>query len=461
MSAPIDWEKEALYRIESFYGKSYNFFMQKGDHIILKPQSLSSDGEGVAKVDGLVVFVHGALPQEEVVAEITDVRKNFAKARTLQVKIASPQRVKPPCPVFGRCGGCQLQHLSYPGQLEAKRQRVLDALERIGGLHGISVSPCIPSPFPYEYRNKVQLPVLYTENGIRLGLYAAQTHDIVPVDACLITCQLGETIFRRIQNLAPPQKGKIRYFLIKCAVNTNEALVVLVTSGLDAYWLKQFAANLMQQLPEVRGVVENINTREDNVILGDRFQTIAGEPFIEEELCGKRFRISPHSFFQVNTYQAEQIFQKVLELSGLDRSQTLIDAYCGVGTFSIIASDHAQEVIGIECVPLAIEDANANAALNGATNCRFICGTSERELPKHKADVIFVNPPRKGCDSSLIDALMHTAASRLIYMSCNPATLARDLEMLRHKYTIKEVIPFDMFPQTTHVETVVLLEAQN
>lgn len=425
-------------------------FPQVGEKVLLNPRSIGSGGEGIASLDGFVVFVDGAIPGEEVLAEVISVKKSYARARVVSIENPSPIRAKPPCPYFGNCGGCQLQHLTYSGQLEIKRQRVADALERIGKLADVSVSPCVPSDKEYGYRNKIQLPVLYDKEGVQLGLYARKTHRVVPVEHCMIHCELGEEIFQRVKTLTPPAKGQIRYVLIKTAVNRGEVLVVLITTGLDREWLNRFAHNL-----PVRGVVENVNRRKDNVILGDHFNLIAGDPYIEEEVCGKRFRISAHSFFQVNTEQAAKLYEKIIELAELNSEKVLVDAFCGVGSFALIAADHVKRVHGIECVKLAVEDAKANAKLNGIENASFRYGFAEEELAKiEPADVIFLNPPRKGCDAALLEKL---EAETVIYMSCNPATLARDLEILSPRYRVQEVIPYDMFPQTTHVETVAKL----
>ncbi len=421
--------------------------MEVGEEVIVTPHALGSKGEAIAKHKGLVIFIYGgALPEEEVEVRIIKVKKNYAQAELLKVRSASPDRVEPPCPYFGKCGGCQIQNWNYARQLVYKRQKVVDALERIGHFTNLAVADCVPSPTEYHYRNKVQLPVV----GGEVGLYAAQSHDVVPIERCLIHCELGEEVFSKVKEFT--FEG-LRHILIK---SSGESLVVFITR--KRVVTEELAEKVMATCPEVVGVVENINQREDNVILGTGYRLVRGRDWIEEELLGCRFRISPHAFFQVNSQQAERLYSKVIELAGVNESTSVLDAYCGVGTLAILLSQKAGRVLGIECVEGAVEDARKNAELNGSTNCEFMVGRVEKLIGGiDDCDVVVVNPPRKGCDGVVLESLLGRLPEKIIYVSCNPATLARDLEILSRSYNLDSVVPFDMFPQTTHVETVVRL----
>lgn len=432
------------------------------DELVLTIRSLGSAGEGVGAYEGLVCFVEGALPNERVRVRIHTSKPNYLKGNLLEIITPSPYRVKPICPVFERCGGCQIMHLSYDQQLELKRTQVQDALQRIGGFHDLEVSPCQPSPDPLYYRNKIQLPIVYGQNGWLMGLYARGSHDIIPVDKCYIHCHVGEEIYaaahRILQDMKKPVQGELRHLLIRTAIHEGEVLVILITTGIEKKWLDAFTEKLMSTQPSVKGVVENINRRADNVILGTEYRLIKGVSTIQEKLCGLEFRLSPHAFFQVNTPQVENLYREAIRMAGLTGNEILVDAFCGVGTMALIAASSAQSVIGIEYVADAIADAKHNAAVNGITNARFEVGAAEDLVGKiPKMDVVILNPPRKGCEEKLLHTLLKKKPKTLIYVSCNPATLARDLKILSPGYKIQEVKPFDMFPQTSHVETVVKL----
>ncbi|MBS4168900.1 23S rRNA (uracil-C(5))-methyltransferase RlmCD [Parachlamydia sp. AcF125] len=443
--------------------------LQLHQQIDLFIRSLGSYGEGVGSYEGLTFFIEGALPKETVRVQITELKKNYGRGKLLKVLHSSPDRLQPRCPIFNQCGGCQVMHLSYPKQLEMKQQIVRNALERIGHLKNVEVDPCVSSPYELGYRNKIQLPVILKPNGVTVGLYARNSHTVIPVDHCLIHCGQGETVYQAITQLlkqapiAPYDEktgqGILRHLLIKSALKTSESLVILVTSPEKSPALQTLADEIMQACPQVKGVVQNINRKRDNVILGAEWQTLAGKPYIQEIICNRYFHISPSAFFQVNPAQAEAIYQHVLSLANLDKTKTFLDAFCGVGTMTLIAAEHAKECIGIECVPQAIEDAVANAQLNQISNVTFYCDQAESKIQSLKAlDVVFLNPPRKGCEESLLDRLKTVKPETILYMSCDPATLARDLKILvKHGYRIEQVTPFDMFPQTAHVECVVKL----
>lgn len=429
-------------------------------------ERLGINGEGVGYLEGYTVFVEGALPGEVVEVEFYERRKSFGRAKISTILQASPDRVTPPCPLFGRCGGCQLMHLAYPQQLEAKRRRVADALARIGKFTDCEVLPCVASPQPLNYRNKIQLPIFSDQETLKLGLYAKNSHDLIEIERCLIHCDLGEMAFQNVQKILKSSqlpaydsstgKGLLRHVLIKTAVHTQQVLVILVaTEALPT----SLAEQILASMPEIKGVVQNLNTASGNAILGPHFTTLVGEGSIEEVICGLNFKVSPASFFQVNPAQAEQLYQKAIEFAALNGKERVLDAYCGVGTLSLILSKNAQEVIGVECVQDAIEDAKENAIKNQIENVSFICAPAEVFISSlGKVDVAVLNPPRKGCEPNFLERLQALKPKRIVYISCDPATLARDLHYLSlHGYHLTQVQPFDMFPQTAHVETIACL----
>lgn len=426
---------------------------KRGKQVTLSIHGLGSSGEGVGYFKGYTIFVDGALPQETILAQLTDCRKTYGFAKLVSIITRSPDRVKPPCPLFGKCGGCQLQHLSYEKQLIAKTQRVSDAISRIGKIDPFIVQPCISSPLTLAYRNKIQLPVL----GTTLGLYAKNSHELIPVDHCLIHCELGETVFQKIKEIIKHNPFPLRHVLIKSAISTQQVLVILVTTQREPPL--EIAQKIMEEIPHVKGVIHNIHTGKENVILGEIYQTLIGNPQIIEKLCGLSFSISAASFFQVNPLQAEQLYLKGLELAKVRPTDTVLDAYCGVGTISLIFSKQAKKVIGVECVPEAIFDAQENAKRNHITNVEFICANSEDFIHTlNQIDLLILNPPRKGADPSFLEGVKKLKPKKIIYISCDPATLARDLHILESAgFKTMIVQPFDMFPQTSHVECVALI----
>ncbi len=405
---------------------------------------LGISGEGVGDFEGFTLFVDGALPGELILGEVTEVRKNFGRALIRKILRPSPDRIDPICPLFGHCGGCQIMHLKYEKQLDAKRQRVIDAFERIGKLQ-VDVQKCIPSPTPLAYRNKIQLPV---KEG-KIGLYAKGSHDVIEVEKCYIHCSLGEKIYEWIRTF--PEVEAFRHLLIRTGVKTNEVLLVFVTET------PFIPPNLP---PEVKGIVQCINRSSGNRILGQEFKTLWGRNWIEEILHSLTFRISAASFFQINPYQAEHLYQQVVDFAELTGNEIVLDSYCGVGTLALILSKNAKKVLGVESVPEAIEDAKENAKRNNIENAQFTCAKAEGYIAGLKSvDVAVVNPPRKGCEQSFLEALSKLAPKTIVYVSCDPATLARDTSYLVSQgYQVTAVQPFDMFPQTSHVECVIQLK---
>ncbi|NGX38317.1 MAG: 23S rRNA (uracil-C(5))-methyltransferase RlmCD [Chlamydiae bacterium] len=421
--------------------------LQLNQKIEIPIHRLGVSGEGVGDFESFTMFVDGALPGEIILGIVTEIRKNFGRAKILEITKSSPHRVKPICPLFGRCGGCQIMHLEYEKQLEAKRQRILDALQRIGKLE-VEVNPCHPSPMPLAYRNKIQLPV---KEG-KIGLYTKGSHEVIDVEKCYIHCSLGEKVYEWIRSF--PEVQKFQHLLIRTAVKTGEVLLVFVTEE----------AFIPQDIPpEVKGIVQCINRSKGNRILGQEFRTLWGREWIKEILHGLQFRISAASFFQINPFQAENLYSQVVDFAELTGNEIVLDSYCGVGTLALILAKGAKKIIGVESVPESIEDAKANAKLNKIENVEFFCERAEEFRPTlDKVDVAVVNPPRKGCEQNFLEVLAKIRPKRIVYVSCDPATMARDVSFLVSQgYRVSQIQPFDMFPQTSHVECVVQLKLRH
>lgn len=443
-------------------------FLKAQDVIEVNIIGLGVAGEGVGDYKGFKVFVPGALPQEQVQVRLLQVKSTYAKGELIEVKRSSPHRIDPICPLFHRCGGCQIMHLAYEQQLEVKRQRIFDALTRIGKQSDIQVPKVIPSPRQLHYRNKIQLPVSLGDEGIKIGLYERGSHKVVDVDTCWIHNTMGDQVFKEVAALIKgstltiydekTHQGELRHVLIRSSDKKQEVLVVLVTSKECSQEIRHLANNIFQ-IKGVRGVVHHKNAREDNVILDRSFTTLHGDPFIEDVVCGLTFKISAASFFQVNPLQAENLYNQAIEYAGLGPESHVLDAYCGIGTLSLLLAQHAQHVVGVECVPQAILDAKENAHRNGLHHVEFICDQTEHAISSLKSfDVVILNPPRQGCAPRLIEELCKRPFKKIVYVSCDPATLARDIFLLSAQgFKCNRIQGFDMFPQTMHVETVVEL----
>lgn len=435
------------------------------------------EGEGVARFQEFTIFIPGALKGETVKAKIIEVKKNYARAKVLKVLNTVPERVTPNCPIFQICGGCQLQHLDYRAQLELKRQRVIDALERIGGLEDIPVHAALGMKTPWRYRNKVQYPVGVYKDKLVLGFYQQGTHRLVPVSDCLIQPLITNKVALKVRELVNQYrvpvyneksgKGLLRHVLIKTAYLTGEIMVVLVTNG-DYFPVgPRIARDLAAAFPQIKSVVQNINRTRGNVILGDTNQVLWGSDGIVEKVGGLQFKFSANSFFQVNPVQTQTLYGKAVDYAELSRRELVLDSYAGVGSLTLFLAKKAKMVYGIEVVSQAVANAKENAALNGIENVRFITGTVEKELPKLVAgrlffDVAVLDPPRSGCEKRVLKSLAENMIKRIVYVSCNPSTMARDLKLLAELgYEIKEVQPVDMFPHTHHVECVARVERIN
>lgn len=445
----------------------------KNMEISIHIDHLNHEGEGVGRFEGFTLFIPGALPGEEVKAKVVKVKQTYGYGKLLEIITPSPKRRTPPCPVYNRCGGCTLQHLSYEGQLEWKRRIVADSLERIGKITDVVVHPTLGMPDPWRYRNKVQVPVGEREGGLVVGFYALRSHDLVEMDTCLIQHDLGNEVLQGVREIASKLGisayneetglGLLRHVLIKVAFSTGEVMLVLVTNGREIPQSEALIRRIRERFPAVVSIVQNINTKRTNVILGERSRILWGREVIYDRIGDIRFVISARSFYQINPVQTKVLYDKAVEYAGLTGKETVIDAYCGIGSITLFLAQKAGKVYGVEEVPEAIADAKKNAALNDIQNVEFHVGRAEEVMPRWKekgilADVIVVDPPRKGCDRSLLDTMIQMAPQRIVYVSCNPATLARDLQILEEGgYKTVEVQPVDMFPQTANIECVALL----
>ena len=451
--------------------------VKKGELYTIDIQGLGHSGEGVGRYQNFTVFVTLALPGERTLVRITDVKKSYAKGELLKIETAAPARTEARCPIYRRCGGCQMQHLTYEAQLEAKRQKIVDAIERIGGLKDVLVHPTIGARNPWYYRNKMQFPVGMTGQGIAIGCFAQGTHQIINTENCFIQHESNNRIVREVRAIAEKLsltpydentgRGILRHILGRIGTNTGEIMFVLVTAAKALPHKEQMIAELRTRIPGIVSIVQNVNSKRTNIILGDQTTTLWGKDTITDYIGDFAFEISARSFFQVNTAQAEILYNKAVEYAGLTGRETVIDAYCGTGTITLFLARQAAKVYGIEIVEPAIGDARKNAERNHITNTEFIVGDAVDVMPELykqgvRPAVIVVDPPRAGCDQAVLAAFVHMQPDRIVYVSCEPASLARDLSFLQKEgYTTKEIQPVDMFAQTSCVECTVLLKRKH
>ena len=436
---------------------------------LIKIHSLGSSGEGVGKLDELIIFVEGALPGEEVLAEVQTRKKNYAVAKLLEVLKPSPERTEPFCPLYKDCGGCQLQHLNYPAQLKWKRQQVVDAVERIGKISGVKILDALGMENPLRYRNKMQFPV---GKNLKIGCYARGSHKIIDTSSCMIQNAKNDEILAAVRKIATKfniqpynedtHKGFLRHVMGRVGCN-GEFMIVLVTANKNFPNEKNFIRALLKELPNVTSIQQNVQTFHNNVILGRDTKILYGKPTIHDKIGELTFNISARSFFQVNTAQAEILYKTALDFAEIRGNELIIDAYCGTGTISLFIAKKVRKVIGIEVVSSAISDAIKNSRQNHIKNAEFIVGDAVKVIPKLfndgiYAEIVIVDPPRAGCDKKVLETFAAMKPEKIIYVSCNPATLARDLKILDELgYKTKKIQPVDMFPFTSHVESVAKL----
>lgn len=453
--------------------------MRKNDEIQLTIEDMGVSGEGIGKAEGMTFFVKDALIGDHIRAGITKLKKNYGYARLLEILTPSPWRVQPRCPIHRQCGGCQIQALDYKKQLEFKQKKVLENLQRIGGFAEPPMEPVVGMEVPYHYRNKAQFPIGKDKDGrIIAGFYAGRTHQIIPNRDCALGVPVNKEILDIIigimeeKGIEPydeqTRKGLVRHVLIRYGFHTKEIMVCIVVNGEKLSYADVFVEELCK-LKGMTSISINVNQQNTNVIMGQEVKVLWGQPWITDRIGDISYRISPLSFYQVNPVQTEKLYRLALEYADLKGTETVWDLYCGIGTISLFLARQAKKVYGVEIVPQAIRDARENARINKIENVEFFTGKAEEILPDFykkeekagrspQADVIVVDPPRKGCDQELLDTILKMQPERIVYVSCDSATLARDLKILcQGEYELKRVRPVDQFCHTSHVECVVLM----
>lgn len=449
---------------------------RKNEIIELNITALTSDGDGVGRAGELVFFVPNTAVGDTIRARVLKVKKNVGFARVEEIITPSSDRVTPDCPVSFSCGGCVYRHISYDAELRAKRQKVVDAVTRIGKLDGELVKDIIPSKNIDAYRNKAMIPVGLNKDGeVVMGYYARHSHHIMH---CL-SCKLSPPVFNDIIGdvysflkhrpsliYTPQNRRGVRHIYLRYAESTGDVMFCLIAGARHFEGDASFYDSIKEKYPSIKSIVVNVNPDDTNVILGKKTYTIYGDDVITDTLCGLRFEIAPEAFYQINRSQAERLYEKAKEYACLNGKETLLDLYCGAGTIGLSMADRVKELIGVEIISEAIENAKRNAENNHIANARFLCGDAAQAaemLNKEgiRPDVIVVDPPRKGLTPELIDTIVDMAPDRVVYVSCDPATLARDLKMFTDRnYSVEEITPFDLFPRTSHVEAVVMMSRE-
>ena len=431
------------------------------------------EGEGIAKIDDFTIFINGAIKGEKCKILITKVNKAFAFAKLLEVIESSENRVEPDCPTYKRCGGCTLRHIKYEQTLKIKRKMVQNLVNK-GLENKIIVNNVIGMEQPYFYRNKLQYPVGVNKKGTPImGVFASRTHEIIPIQECLIQNKESEKVAKDIFNFIKEnkisiydettRKGAIRHIIVKIGVKTGEIMCIIVTNEENIRYENKLVENITQKYQNVKTIIKNINNKNTNVILGEKDVILYGGGYIYDKLGKYTFKISAKSFYQTNPIQTEVLYQKAIDYAKLNKNDVLCDLYCGIGTIGIFASKEVNKVYGIEIVEEAVKAAKENAKINNVENIEFIAGDVESafkelvEMHNIKPTAIIVDPPRRGLDETTINKILELEVGKLVYVSCNPATMVRDIKMLEEKYAVKEIQPVDMFPYTSHVECVVAM----
>ena len=444
--------------------------VEKGDVVKVNVVDIGSKGEGICKYNDFTIFVDGVVPGDILETEITIKKKNYANGKVVKMLKESDIRETPKCEYFDSCGGCQIQNIKYEEQLKYKTNKVKSAIERIGKITDVEVYDTIGMEEPYHYRNKGQFPIKMKNNKAQIGFYKVGTHDLVDLNECIIQDEISNKVLNIVREIInenrisayneKSKKGVLRHVVIKTAYHTKDTMVIIVTNGRDLPHIGKFV-NRLKEVPEVKSLIQNVNKQRGNKILGLKNYTLYGDDFILDNIGGIDFEISPLSFFQVNPRQTETLYNKALEFADLKGDETVFDLYCGIGSISLFLAKNAKKVYGVEVVAQSIRDAKRNAKRNGIFNAEFVVGKAEEMIPKlYKndiiADVVVLDPPRKGCEPRLLDTIIDMNPKKIVYVSCKPSTLARDLKyFVEHNYEIQEIQPVDMFPHSTHVETVV------
>ncbi|NLH63790.1 MAG: 23S rRNA (uracil(1939)-C(5))-methyltransferase RlmD [Erysipelotrichaceae bacterium] len=438
--------------------------MQKNETYQVIAEGYTAEGEAVVKIDGIVIFVPGLIIGEEAEISITAMKKHYGYGRVIKITKPSEHRTEPRCSAARLCGGCSLQFMDDEAQKFFKEDKLRSCFRQNANME-IQNLPIIRMDPVWHYRNKVQIPVQVKKGEVQMGFYRNHSNDVVPYETCMVQTQLSNDLTKFFTQALKKYRcaGLFRHILIKHAHHTGEAMVVMIVRQYPFEGADELQAEMLQKFPAVKSLEAIVNRREDNVILDGKEILLAGRPYIEEELLECTFRISARSFYQINPYATERLYSTALEYAQLTDSDILIDLYCGTGTMGILGAKRAKKVYGIEIVADAIKDAKINAEANDVHNIQFVNADAGKGAQmiiasKIRADAMIVDPPRKGCSKDTLDAIMKIAPKRLVYVSCDPATLARDVKILTdHEYQLEKIQPVDMFPQTVHVETVVLM----
>ena len=448
--------------------------MKKNEEYVVDIIDNGFQGEGIAKIDGITVFIPNVLKGEKVKIKILKVTSSYSFGKVLEIINKSPNREKEDCVTYTRCGGCTMRHINYETTLEIKKNSVKSTLKKALGRE-IEILDVIGMENPYNYRNKLQYPIGISEEGKpAMGVFAERTHRIISTKECRIqnnlTQKIANDIFKLIleNNISVYNekicKVSIRHIVIRIGKKTNDIMITLVTNTKEVENIDKLVKNIVLKYPEIKTIVKNINSKNTNVILGNTNEILYGDGYIYDYLGDYKFKISPMSFYQVNPVQTEKLYSKAVEYADITGKETVFDLYCGIGTIGIFASKNIKKLYGIETIPEAIEDAKENAKLNNIKNAEFFVGDVEEKLPNFikenniKPDVVFIDPPRKGCDKTALETLLQITPKKIVYVSCNPATLGRDLKTLEEKYELKSIAICDMFPFTSHIETISALE---
>ncbi|MGK9289094.1 23S rRNA (uracil(1939)-C(5))-methyltransferase RlmD [Staphylococcus warneri] len=448
--------------------------LKKNDVLTGQVVDLTHEGHGVVKIDRYPIFIPNTLIDEKIEYKVIKVKKNFAIGKLIKVITESDARVEPPCIYYYKCGGCQLQHMSYQAQLNMKKEQVVNLFHRKAKFTNTVIKDTVGMEDPWRYRNKSQIPVgLSKDQQPIMGFYRQRSHDIIDMESCLIQDQQHQQVMNDLKQLISElnisvynektKKGLLRHLVVRTGHYTNQLMIILVANGEAFKQAESLVDALVRKYPNVTSIKQNINDAHSNVIMGPQSITLYGEEEIEDQLSEVTFNISDQSFYQINSHQTEKLYQQALDYAQLTGDEIVLDTYCGIGTIAIYMAENARHVYGVEVVPSAINDANQNATKNQLENTTFVCGKAEEVILKWKAegirpDVVMVDPPRKGCDETFLETILELNPKRIVYISCNPSTQQRDAHILNHQYDLKEITPVDMFPQTTHIETVALFE---
>ncbi len=446
--------------------------VNNNDILEIEITDVNFKGQGIAKKDGFVIFVDNTITGDYVEIEIIQVKKKYSVGRLRKIIKESTLRIKPECKYFEKCGGCQIMNMDYKAQLVYKKQRVINELKKVAGIEDVLVHDTLGMEKPFRYRNKGSFPVARLNGDIAIGAYEIGTHKMVDFDTCIIQNEKADKVIQvfkilmKLFKLEPyneiTNKGLVKHLMIRTN-KQNEVMVIIVTSREKLPNKNEIVKKLIEEIPQIKSIIQNINKNQTNVILGNKNKVIYGEETLKDTIFDLEFSISPHSFFQVNSLQTEVLYSKALEYAQLTGEETVFDIYCGIGTISLLLAKKAKMVYGIEIVEQAIINARENAEKNNIQNAVFYTGKAEDIFPKLykqgiKADVVVIDPPRKGCEKEVLNTIINMKPEKVVYVSCNPTTLARDLKILSDGgYEIGEIQPIDMFPNSTHVETIIMI----